>query len=227
MIQSVTIHLSDGRRLKWEFDFSTQGTIRMRNVFLKGIPDWIKLDYCQCPACTLDPSEYPTCPVADILAGYAYDLADRKSYEQVGVDVYRTDDPPLLLENIPLQTVVRELVRLAVFQYECPVGRRVKPAMTRLPPFPTNDEILYAFARAFAREVRQEDGSLSGEQLKFLASLHDIFGHLSARLDNVGRGDAHLNGIVILHSLAVLFALSAPELIRALSLTPRAREELE
>ena len=83
--------------------------------------------------------------------------------------------------------------------------------------------ILYAFARTFAKEVRRDDGALNKEQMEFLEELHDIFGHLSSRMDNVGKGDAHLNGIVILHSLAVLFGLSAPELIRALSLTPRAR----
>lgn len=217
MIKAVTIHLPDERRLNWDFDFSLQGTMRMGNLFLQAIPPWIRLEYCQCPACTLDPKVNPTCPVAEVLYGHARDLANRKSFERVNVDIYEETGQTLSLENVPLQTVVSELVRLAVFQYECPIGRIVKPAMAQLPPFPTNEEILYAFARAFATDAEGPSGQLSTDQKEFLECLHDLFGNLSVRLERVGEGDAHLNGIVILHSLAVLFTLSAPELISALA----------
>lgn len=218
MIKSMTIHLPNGDNLKWDFDFSQQGTMRLTNTFVTDIPDWIRLSYYQCPACTLAEGGDATCPVADVLAGYAHALADRRSYERVRVDVYQDDGPCMTLQSVPLQTVVSELVRLAVFQYECPVGRKVKTAMTNLPPFPSNEEILYAFARSFDAAPYEDDEPTEG-QLRFFESLHELFGHLSARLENVGQGDAQLNGIVILHSLAVLFTLSAPELIRSLSIS--------
>lgn len=219
MIKSITITLSDDTRLNWDFDFTVQGTMRVSAFLLNEAPEWIRLEHSQCPACTLEPRQCPICPVAEVLAEYAHELADRKSYERVKVDVFQDDAQRLSLENIPLQTVVRELVRLAVFQYECPIGRTVKTSMTTLPPFPTNDEILHAFATAFAAQSGANPGDLNDEQRAFLDSLHDLFACLSARLENVGHGDAHLNGIVILHSLAVLFTLSAPDLIRALGPT--------
>lgn len=222
MIQAITIHLENGIRLCWDFEFSVHGTMRLTNVFLSGVPEWIRLENFQCPACTLKPEVSPTCPVAEVLAKYAHDLADHKSFERVMVEVFQKDQPPFTLSNVPLQRVVGELVRLAAFQYECPIGRKIKPAMTALPPFPTNDEILDAFAKAFAEE--SQDGELNSDEVALLEDLHDLFGNLSVRLDQVGRGDAHLNGVVILHSLSVLFSLSAPELISRVSISSKDKE---
>lgn len=215
----MTIQLEGGRKLHWDFDFSVHGTMRLTNVLMDGVPDWIRLENFQCPACTLDTEEWPTCPVAEVLAKYAHDLADHKSFEKVQVEVFQKNQPPFSLSNVPLQRIVGELVRLAAFQYECPIGRKIKPAMTKLPPFPTNDEILDAFALAFAEQ--SEGGKLNSDEVELLDDLHDLFGNLSIRLDQVGRGDAHLNGVVILHSLSVLFSLSAPELIRKVTFKAR------
>ncbi len=215
MIKAITIYMEDGKTLHWDFEFSVHGTMKLNNVFISGVPEWIKLENFQCPACTLIPQTSPTCPVAEVLAKYAFDLADHKSFEKVEVEVKQKDEPSFTISNVPLQRVVGELVRLAAFQYECPIGRKIKPAMTELPPFPTNDEILEAFAKAFSRA--SETGELNRDEVALLEDLHDLFGNLSVRLDQVGRGDAHLNGVVILHSLSVLFSLSAPELISKLS----------
>ena len=45
-------------------------------------------------------------------------------------------------------------------------------------------------------------------------SLHDVFGCLSKRLEEAGKGDVYLNALVIMHSLSLLFSLSAPTLIQ-------------
>ncbi len=214
MVTALALHLPDGTELQWDFDFSQQGTMRVNRLAMTKVPQWMRLEYCQCPACTLSPRTHPLCPVAEVLGKYAFDLSERRSYEMVRVDVFQHDGSSVVLENIPLQTVVSELVRLAVFQYECPIGRLVKPAMSTLPPFPSNDEILNAFARAFESGIATNTVNLSEDQHVYLEALHDLFGNLSVRLEHLGHGDAHLNGVVILHSLAVLFTLSAPELIR-------------
>jgi hypothetical protein len=53
------------------------------------------------------------------------------------------------------------------------------------------------------------------EPEELMEQLHDLFGNLCVRLESMGKGDAHVNGVVILHSLAMLFTLSGPELITA------------
>jgi hypothetical protein len=227
VIKAITLIFPDGRQLNWDFDFSLQGTMRLGNMFLAGVPDWVKLEFCQCPACTLDPEVSPTCPVAEVLAQYAYELANRKSFEQVRVEIYQKDAGKLELNDIALQTIVGELVRLGVFQYQCPVGRKVKPAMTKLPPFPSNEQILQAFAEGFAEHHEVDSTELDDEGNELLDAIHDLFGNLSNRLDEVGEGDAHLNGVVILHSLSVLFSLSAPELIQDILMKENSETEAE
>lgn len=217
VLRTLTIVLDNGRTLHWNLDFSDHGTLQMSSfIFSTSLP-WISLDFHKCPACTLDRRTNPTCPVAEVLAQYAKDLADRTSFERVKVHVVDEEGRHIMLRDVPLQNVVGELVRLAAFQAGCPVGRKIKPAMTRLAPFPKNNEILQALALFFALQYRDEDStssSLHEGQVAFMHSLHEVFGCLSKRLENAGRGDVYLNAVVIMHSLSMLFSLSAPELIQ-------------
>jgi len=213
VVRTLTIILDSGKTLHWNLDFSDHGTLQMSSmVFCSKLP-WIRLEFCQCPACTLDPETNPTCPVAEVLAQYARDLSDRTSYERVKVHIIEEDGRHVILKEVPLQNVVGELVRLAVYQAGCPVGRMIKPAMIRLPAFPSNQEILQALALFFALQSKGKADDLDAEQDRFMTSLHDVFGFLSKRLEHAGKGDVYLNAVVIMHSLSMLFSLSAPELI--------------
>jgi len=227
IVKTLRIILNDGRTLNWNLDFSDQGTLQMDRLLFSEPQPWIRLGYHKCPACRLEAETNPTCPVAEILAQYARDLAENKSFERVKVHIVEEDGRHILLTDVPLQNVVGELVRLAVYQSGCPVGRQIKPAMTRLHLFPTNEEILKALAQFFALRARQPrradaafpettraSGDLDPEQLEFMNSLHDVFGCLSKRLEEAGKGDVYLNALVIMHSLSLLFSLSAPTLIQ-------------
>ena len=214
MIRSLSITLTEGRVLHWDLDFSRHGTLRLGKIESLDDLGWVRLGYHQCPDCRLDPSEHPTCPVAEVMAQYGRDLADRDSYECVVVRVEESDDREIILRDVPLQKVVSELVRIAFFQSACPIGRRVKPAMARLPPFPKSHEILRCLAVFFALQRRKADGAPEEERVGFMTSLHDVFGYLSQRLEGAGTGDAYVNGLTIVDSLSLLFSLSAPELIQ-------------
>lgn len=214
MVLSLTVVLEDGHALNWDFDFSENGTLRLTNFLAIVRLPWVRLDFWKCPACTLDRKNTPMCPVAMVLAQYALDLADRKSIEQVKVYITESADRKTTIESVPLQKVAGELVRLAVFQSQCPVGRKVKPAMASLHTFPASQEILRAFALFFALRSTGRDVGEDPEQVQFMHSLHEVFGYLSKRLENAGKGDVYLNAVVILHSLSTLFSLSAPELIQ-------------
>ncbi len=217
MIQALTILLPDGQSLSWSLDFSGQGTLRLSREAKSQFPKWTRLSFFQCPECELSADTHPTCPVAEVLARFARDIGDRNSVERVNVLVEEDDRREIRIRGVPLQQVVGELVRLAVFQSGCPIGRKLKPAMARLRPFPTRDEIVQAFAIFFAL---QQCGRTAGRaeaaerQRDFMQSLHNVFGFLSKRLEQAGRGDAYINGIVIIDSLSLLFSLSAPELVR-------------
>ncbi|MFW6414267.1 MAG: hypothetical protein ACOCZS_03090, partial [Verrucomicrobiota bacterium] len=99
----------------------------------------------------------------------------------------------------------------AVFQYGCPVGRKVKSAMVELPPFPDNEKILRAFTNAFNDNKTSKKEKLNDGDLSYLTSLQDIFSNICRRLENTGKGDANINGVIMLHSLSTLCALLPPD----------------
>ena len=210
MIKAIKVTMPDGDQINWNFDFSAAGTIHLKNPMDQDIPDWVRLDNHQCSDCTLSACDYAICPVAEVVAQYAIELRDHSSYEKVDVDIYQKDSGVMRVSNIPLQTVVGEIVRLAVFQYSCPIGRKVKSAMVELPPFPESNEILNAFAIAFTGAGMGEGMVLNEEQVYYFKSLQELFGNLCKRLDSVGKGDAQVNGVVMLHSLSTLFTLLSP-----------------
>lgn len=204
--------------LTWTPGFSPQGTLQAGEPPVTEAPVWTRLDVFKCPGCTLAEKEVPLCPVAALLAEFGHDLANRDSFESVRVSVEEEDGREQVFRAVPLQQVVGELARLAVFQSACPIGRRIKPAMVRLRPFPTQDEILKAFAIFFA--LRHETGKAGSEadgehQEIVMASIHEVFEYLSKRLEHAdGTGDAYLNGLVIIDSLSLLFSVTAPERIQ-------------
>ncbi len=214
MIRSLSIRFSDGEVLTWTPGFSLQGTLQWSRMSLQEPPAWVRLETFKCPACTLSEIDNPICPVAAVLAEFGHELANRDSFENVRVAVEEDDGREQVFREVPLQQVAGELVRLAVFQSGCPVGRRIKPAMVRLRPFPQREEILKALAIFFA--LRRQSGEDDGEQQRdVMAALHEVFGCLAKRLEHAGgKGDAYLNGLVIVDSLSLLFGLTAPELIQ-------------
>ncbi len=216
MLRALTVFLNDGTTLRWNLDFSERGTVRVPEDGERAVLSWTALGHHQCLVCPLDAKETEVCPVADVLGEYAMDLADYPSSEKGTVHILEDGGRRIILEEVPLQTVAGELVRLAVFQGGCPVGRQVKPAMARLRPFPSDRDFLEAMALHFAFRKRnnEESGGDFSEHEKVMQSLHDLFGCLSKRLENQGEGDVCINAVVIMHSLSLFFSLSAPALIK-------------
>ena len=177
--------------------------------------EWIQLETHKCSQCTLSKGEFPLCPVAKNLSKYARELFHRQSTDTVSIQLWEGSGRHLQLSNIPLQDVTGELVRMAVFQSECPIGRRVKKALEFVPPFPTDQETTRAFALFFAmQQLQQGEGTtddVTKEQIIYLDSLHELFENLSRRVRAITRGDAGVNGVMIYHSLMMLVSLSLPE----------------
>lgn len=216
VVRALTLFFDDGSSLRWNMDFSERGTLRVAVTERMCDLIWVQLPFCQCECCPLDVVSSPTCPVAEVLFAHAMDIADRKSTEEVLVHILEHDGRRTILEDVPLQNVVGELVRLAVFQAGCPIGRRLKPLMSRLRPFPRDKDVLDAFAFQFAFSERQAWGN-GDEQLEheeIMQRLHTVFGALSRRFERIGQGDVCVNAVVVVQSLSVLFSLSAPKLIR-------------
>jgi hypothetical protein len=204
MIKRIEIHFEEDPEsapIVLDFDFSITNTMYIEDIPVDQVEDWLKLDNHKCSQCTLKKENHPCCPVATNLGKYARELFHRHSTDTVSIQLWEETGRHLQLANIPLQDVTGELVRLAVFQSECPIGRRVKKALEFVPPF--------------AMQQLQQGGSSSRdvakEQIIYLDSLHELFENLSRRVRAITRGDASVNGVMIYHSLMMLVSLSLPE----------------
>jgi hypothetical protein len=216
MIKRIEIHFDEdpeAKPLLLDFDFSITNTMYIDDVPEELVKaDWVQLENNKCSQCTLKKENHQACPVAVNLGKYAHELFDRLSTDTVSIQLWEESGRHLQLANIPLQDVTGELVRLAVFQSECPIGRRVKKALEFVPPFPTDGEITRAFALFFAMQQLQQKGrDVTQEQILYLNSMHDLFENLSRRVRAITRGDAGVNGVMIYHSLMMLVSLSLPE----------------
>lgn len=218
MIKKIEITFNDdpeSKPLALDFDFSVTNTMYIDDIDEQVRKQtWLQLDTHKCSQCTLKKENHPLCPVAKNLSKYASELFHRHSTDIVSISLWEDSGRHLSLEHIPLQDVTGELVRMAVFQSECPIGRRVKKALEFVPPFPTDQETTKAFALFFAMQQLQtgkKANDVTQEQIIYLDSLHELFENLSRRVRAITRGDAGVNGVMIYHSLMMLVSLSLPE----------------
>ncbi|MCH2206264.1 MAG: hypothetical protein MK132_10390 [Lentisphaerales bacterium] len=216
MIKRIEIHFNEdpeAKPLVLDFDFSITNTMYVDDAPEELLSEeWVKLDNHKCSQCTLKTENHPACPVAMNLGKYAKELFHRYSTDTVSIQLWEEFGRHLQLANIPLQDVTGELVRMAVFQSECPIGRRVKKALEFVPPFPTDVETTRSFALFFAMQQLQQKGKdVTQEQIIYLDSLHELFENLSKRVRAITKGDAGVNGVMIYHSLMMLVSLSLPE----------------
>ena len=221
MIKSLEIEFiedKEAKNLHLDFDFSNTNTMYLEQTSeeLQEEP-WVQLEYYKCKQCTLSKDNYRHCPAALSLGKYAKELFHRHSTDRVSVHVKEDNGRELRLNSVPLQEVTGELVKLAVFQSECPIGRRIKKALQFVPAFPNDKEISKAFALFFAMQQLKKgmDGKseVEKEQELYLESLHELFENLCYRVRHITRGDASVNGVMIYHSLMMLVSLSLPEVL--------------
>jgi hypothetical protein len=221
MISKIEIRFDDdpqNKPLIWDFDFTLTRSVHL-DASKRKEEEWTALGNEQCPSCSLDPAVDPQCPVAVILASYAKELFNRHSTDLVTVRAWSASGRLLVLPGIQLQEVTGELVRLAVFQSGCPIGRKMRRAVEFLPSFPDDKEIAKAFALHLALEDRKQKRSLfdfgRNTVVKDLDELTRLFECLSRRIRPITLGDAQVNGVLIYHSLAMMMAISLPEQIES------------
>ena len=210
MERMLSLVFGDGRLFRWTLEFSQSGTLQVNLDRWSRKRPWARLGFCKCVCCPLTDGPHATCPVADVILEYAMDLADFDGDEPVSVTIHQEDGQDVSYPVMPLKEVVSELVRLAVYQSGCPIGRRLKPAMVGLPLFPTREQVLEALVQFFAAL----GGEVEERACIGLDDRHDVFESLARRLEDAGAGDIYVNAVVVQDALAAFCAMTAPELIR-------------
>ena len=199
---------ADGEPLSWSFDYTNTKSINLDANESKNPQEWLKLENHKCANCTLSQGDFPLCPAARALNSYAQNIIKKKSIDKATVKVWESSGRYIEYKDRELQEIIGELVRIAVFQSACPVGREARKIIDFIPPFPTKDEVIHAFTLFFAVQKLQNESRDDKKDADFLNVLNDLFTNLSHRVQELAQGDAGINAVLIYHSLTVLMSLS-------------------
>jgi hypothetical protein len=191
----------DGRTLSLQVD----------PVAWAAAPDWTRLDFYRCDACTLEPTARAHCPVAVNLNQAATRFCAEVSIKRVKVTV--TTVERTYYKETSLQNGLYSLFGLIMATSGCPVLDFLKPMARFHLPFASMDETvmrttsMYLLGQYFAvKRGEPFDQEFKGldEHYRKVARLNRSF---SKRISRITRGDAEHNAINILHNFACMTTL--------------------
>lgn len=200
----------DGRTESCHVDLDAEGPTINGRQRPESPLHWTALDYRQCGHCPLQKSEHPDCPPASKLALISEPFADRKSFEEVTVEVQTAQRS--YHKTLPLQEGLFGLFGLIMATSGCPHLSFLAPMARYHLPFSTLEETivrstsLYLLGQYF---VAQRGGEPDFELEKFgaqYAEVRQVNLDFAERLRHIAKGDAGINSVVILDAYAQLLS---------------------
>lgn len=164
------------------------------------LPDWVNLDFFQCPHCPLDTNIYPYCPVAANLVNILRRFDSLLSYHQTHLVVTTKDR--IISQVTTVQRAVSSLTGLVIAASGCPQTAFFKPMARFHLPLASNEETIYRAASMYllAQYFKENEGKKPDFDLK---GLEDIYNNIrlvnrtmADRLREAAKTDSLLNAIV-------------------------------
>lgn len=176
------------------------------------IPDWARLECCQCPNCPFDLGEREFCPVAENLVDLVEVFRESVSYESAEVYIQTPDRD--YRKKTSLQQGISSILGIYMVTSGCPVLEKLKPMVRFHLPFATALETTYRAVSMYmvAQYLRHQRGLNPDWNLKGLIKIYDEVQKVniafSKRLKNIPMKDASLNAVAILDSFGNFVKMS-------------------
>lgn len=167
---------------------------------------WTKLEFHQCPNCTLNPRDTPHCPAALQLVALVPTCRSFPSHETVELTV--TTSERSMRQTTTLQRALGSLMGLAFSASGCPHTRVFRPMARFHLPLASEDETVYRAASMYllAQYFRARRGQKVDLELTGLTDIYRavqiVNKGLAQRLRAATEGDAAVNAVVLLDLLA-------------------------
>ena len=177
------------------------------------MPLWTKLDFQQCPNCTLTSNTHKHCPLAVSLAGIVKEFEDIISYDQVHLDVITKERT--VSQKTTAQKGISSLMGLVMATSGCPFITFFKPMARFHLPLANENETIYRSTSMYllAQYFLNNDGKAADFKLEGLKKIYEdlqiINTAIAKRLTAETKTDSSLNAIVLLD----LFARALPLVI--------------
>jgi hypothetical protein len=168
----------------------------------ENLPQWVNLDFHQCPNCPLDSRTNPKCP----LMLHFIDIVDRfdhiLSYDQVRLEVVM--DERTVSRTITAQKGLSSLVGIVITSSGCPHTKYFKPMLRFHLPLSSAAETIYRAVSMYLlaqyfiiKEGGKADFELHGLE-KIYNNMHVINMAIAERLRVASKTDALVNAIILL-----------------------------
>jgi len=193
-----------GDSFVWNVDWSEEATVEKSD----DLPEWTRLDFCQCECCPLKKEDHPHCPAAVRAHEVLTTFSNARSFDVVSVEVETLQRE--YRKKLPLQTALQSLLGLLMSTSGCPVLGRFRPLASFHMPFSSFEETLFRTVGAYlihqyfeSREEGNPDWKLEGLK-EFYRTLEGLNRNFSSRIQAVEENDAISNAIVIFFSTSLV-----------------------
>ena len=210
MIDTVTIQycfrFQDNTEETFDLELDTE-TLELINNTPETIPEWARLDFHECPICSLSISIHPNCPLILNLVNIIRRFDRIVSYEKVDMEIYTKE------RNISRQTTaqrgISSLIGLVVAASGCPHTVFFKPMARFHLPLATHEETMFRAISSYL--LGQYFRRQKGEQVDFDLdqNIEVVNKSIAKRIRSVISADSSVNAIVILD----MFAKALPHYI--------------
>lgn len=177
------------------------------------IPDWYRLNFRQCPNCTLSVIDNPLCPMMSALGRAASKFSSIVSFESVDLSVITEERT--VFQKTSVQRALSSLLGLLIAVSGCPHTVYFKPMARFHLPLSTEDETvfravgMYLLAQ-YLRKIKGLDAELGLSGLKIIyENLRIVNRAVADRLREATKADAMVNAVILLD----LFAKALPDII--------------
>lgn len=177
------------------------------------IPDWYRLDFKQCPNCTLKAAEHPLCPMMSALGSAASRFSSIVSFEEVDLEV--VTEERTVIQKTSAQRALSSLLGLLIAVSGCPHTVYFKPMARFHLPLSTEDETVFRATGTYllAQYLRKTEGldaelGLLGLK-KIYENIRTVNIAVAGRLREATKADAIVNAVILLD----LFAKALPDII--------------
>lgn len=172
------------------------------------IPDWARLDYCQCSNCTLDVKEHPYCPIMINLVGIVKGFDRILSHDTVVLKV--VTEERYIAQKTSAQRALSSLMGLVIAASGCPHTVFFKPMARFHLPLANAEETLYRAASTYllgqyfkTKKGNIDDNSYDLTGLGYIYKAMQIINvSIADRLRTASTADSSVNAIVLLDMFA-------------------------
>ncbi|MBN2357472.1 hypothetical protein JXO59_15270 [candidate division KSB1 bacterium] len=171
-----------------------------------GLPDWVKLDFEQCPNCPLKVKETPYCPVARNLMPLIDLCSSLASYTEMDVCIIAPDR--VINARTTAQRAVSSVLGLIMATSACPHTAYLKPMARFHVPLSGEEEAIYRTTSMYllAQYFKSKKGLSHDYDIAGLTEIYDnlktVNRAMARRLKAAISQDAAVNAVILLDLLS-------------------------